>query len=323
MIKTGKWDIALKAIKQHQNIIIFHHINPDGDCLGSQFGLAELIRTNYPNKRVFVIGDNKGNFDFMNYQFNSVRQIDFTNSLAIVVDTPVTDRIEKSDLFLNNKFSSRLKIDHHPNVVGMPANYEWTDARYVAAAEMIAELASKANWTINHSAAQHLYLGILTDSGRFMYSSTTPRTYKLVAKLIKSGNLDINSIHNNLYKKSLVDLKIQSEVMNGFKQYERVLYFVATRKIQAKLNVSEDRIAMQVNTLSNIENNLVWIFFVEQSDGSYRVRLRSSGPIINKIAQKFNGGGHEQASGATIFNKRDILKIVKRAQKAIDKWESK
>lgn len=318
-MKKGTWKIAIKAIEEHQNIIIFHHTRPDGDCLGSQNGLAELIRVNYPNKKVYVVGDNHKIFEWMNYKFDEPSQIDFNNSLAVIVDASSTDRIELGELMRSGNFTNRLRIDHHPNGSDIEYDYLWVDEFYSAAAEMIAQIAYRAKWIINNKAASHIYLGMLTDSGRFMYASTQPRTHILAAHLMEKGELDIQSIHQNLYKSSMIDLEIKGQILSNFKKDGNVLYYVASVETQEKLGVSPETIANHVNELANIEDNRIWIFFVEYPGGTYRVRLRSNGPKVNTIARKFNGGGHDQASGANIESAKDIKTIVKLANKLIEK----
>ncbi|UUD36867.1 Bifunctional oligoribonuclease and PAP phosphatase nrnA [Mycoplasmopsis californica] len=322
-MKKGNWKQALEAIEKYDNIIIFHHTRPDGDCLGSQHGLAELIRLNYKHKKVFVVGDSDGIFDFMNYKFNPANKIDFKNSLGVVVDVANKDRIQNVEVLLDERVSARLIIDHHPNESDINFDYTFVDSSFAAAAEMVAELAKRAKWQINKEAASHIYLGINTDSGRFLFPNTKPRTFKHAAYLLEKGKFDLKSLHENLYKKTLVDLKMQGHILTYFQTKDDVIYYIASKNIQQEFNLSANEVARYNNLLAGVENYLIWLFFVELEDGSYRVRLRSMGPKVNKIATKFNGGGHDLASGASVKNYAEINKVIDAANAAIKKWRAK
>lgn len=317
----GSYKIALKAIKKHKNIIIFHHTRPDGDCLGSQFGLANLIKVNFPKKNVYLIGDNNNSFSWMNYQFDKWEDVEFDNSLAIIVDASNENRIFKSELLLDKKITHTLRIDHHPVIADINYDFEWVDSSYVAAAEQIAYLAQKAKLKITYEAAKHIYLGITTDSGRLMYASTSARTYETIANLIRKSNFNIQFIHNNLYAKTMKDIQITGEIMSNFKKEGRVLYYIFSKELQDKYQITPDQAALFNNSLANIEDNRIWLFFIELSDGSYRTRLRSNGPKVNKIAQKFNAGGHDQAAGAMI-QRNEIEQMISLANEEIINFES-
>ncbi|AIA29656.1 DHH family phosphoesterase [Mycoplasmopsis californica] len=319
-MKIGDTQVAIEAIKKYQNIVIFHHTRPDGDCLGSQHGLAQMIRDNFPEKKVYTIGDNAGSFEFMNYHFDPVESIDFNNSLGIVVDASSSDRIVHSDLLLGDKFTAKLRIDHHPNGSDIVYDYLFVDEHYVAAAEQVAHIAFDAQWKISKQAALHTFLGITTDSGRFLYADTSARTYKLAAFLEEQSGIEPWKLHRELGKKSLKDIKYIGHILSNFERKGRVLYFVATKEVQEKFGFDELKAAIFVNELANIEDNACWAFFIEQADGSIRARLRSNGPLVNEVANIWGGGGHANAAGVTIsFAQIDL--VLDELNKAIIKWE--
>ncbi|MDJ1645961.1 bifunctional oligoribonuclease/PAP phosphatase NrnA [Mycoplasma sp. M5725] len=317
----GSYKIAFNAIKKHKNIIIFHHTRPDGDCLGSQFGLAQLIRANFPNKNVYIIGDNNNSFEWMNYKFDKWEDVQFENSLGIIVDASNANRIFKSELLLDERITHKLRIDHHPVIADINYDYEWVDSSYVAAAEQIAYIAWKKKMKVPYDAAKHIYLGITTDSGRFLYASTSPRTYETVSNLIKKSNFDIQFVYNNLYAKTMKDIQITGEIMSNFKKQGRVLYYIFSKELQDKMKITPDQAAVYNNSLANIEDNRIWLFFIELEDGSYRTRLRSNGPRVNKVAEAFNAGGHDQAAGAMV-KKEEIQKVIDLANQEIINFES-
>ncbi|MGZ9432230.1 DHH family phosphoesterase [Mycoplasma sp. 613B] len=322
-MKKGTYKIIKEAIEKFDNIFIFHHIRPDGDCLGSQFGLGQLIKDNYPNKKIFYIGDSTGILNFLEFNHfdeTKLNEKDFENSLGIVVDASSSDRLEKKEIILSNKITKMARIDHHPNGADINYSYNWIDSSYSAAAEMVAYLAKMAKWNISLKAAQYIYTGIYTDSGRFFYSNTSKRTFNVVEHLIKKSNLDIHFIHKALSGKTMKEIKFQGKVLSNFKNQDKVIWFHVTKKLQDELNLSYEE-ANQVNILSNIEDNRIWIFFIDQADKTIRVRLRSNGPKVNIIAREYNGGGHDNASGAMIKNKSKIQEIVNKAINLVKEFE--
>ncbi|BBA22444.1 DHH family phosphoesterase [Mycoplasmopsis bovirhinis] len=321
-MQIGNSQVAINAIEKYENIIIFHHIRPDGDCLGSQAGLAELIKTNYPNKNVYTIGDNKDNFNFMNYHFDKLEDLNFDNSLAIVVDASSGDRIEHAEILYQKKTTARLRIDHHPNEADIDYEYNYIDEHFVAAAEMIAQIAFDAKWKVSQKASGHIYLGINTDSGRFLYPDTSARTYKLIAFLMQNG-FHPNEILRNLNKRNLLDIQISGQILSGFKKQGRVLYFEINQDFLDKYQIDSLKAAVYVNELANIEDNSCWALFIQMEDGKIRGRLRSNGPLVNEVAYEFNGGGHDNAAGITLDSFDQVPKVLELLNKAIIKWEAK
>ncbi|WP_406618124.1 bifunctional oligoribonuclease/PAP phosphatase NrnA [Mycoplasmopsis lipophila] len=309
-MKIGSYKDALNAIKKYDNIIIFHHIRPDGDCLGSQAGLAELIRLNFPKKKVFTIGDNVHTFDFMNYYYHPLEMIDYNNSLGIVVDASSSDRIECSKLLLEKKFSATLRIDHHPNGSDIEYDYLWVDEHYVAAAEMIAELSKLSKWKINEKAAKHIFLGMVTDSGRFLFPDTSARTHELASYLYEKGKMNPQPIFKELNKRTMKEIKYIGEILSNFKKEGRVLYFNVTEEILKKYEMNDLEAAIYVNELGNIEDNSCWAFFIQLKDGNIRGRLRSNGPKVNEIAKLHNGGGHDNAAGCMLTSWDEVPTVL-------------
>ncbi|VEU70169.1 DHH family phosphoesterase [Mycoplasmopsis glycophila] len=320
-MQIGNSKVAIDAIEKYDSIVIFHHVRPDGDCLGSQAGLAELIRTNYPNKKVYTVGDNTHVFDFMDYKFNSYDEIDFNNSLAIVVDASSGNRIECADLLYEKRTTARLRIDHHPNGADIEYEYNWIDEHYVAAAEMIAQLAYDANWTVTNKAASHIYLGINTDSGRFLYPDTSARTHKLVAFLMEQGAFHPQDILRELSKRTFKEIKFVGKILSEFKKEGRVLYYEITNEILEEYGMNSLEAALFVNELANIEDNSCWALFVQLEDGTVRGRLRSNGPLVNLVANKYSGGGHDNAAGITLPSWDLVPSVLADLNEAIKEWE--
>ncbi len=306
----------LKKIKEiignYKSIVIFHHINPDGDCLGSQFGLKELILDNFPSTKVYAIGDSRNILSFLDFKHDAIPNENILNeSLGIVVDANFSNRIQNSELIMDKKIKNILRIDHHIGGDDLEPIYSWVDQNYCASAEQIAELAVNLKWKISKKAASYIYLGIYTDSGRFFFDKTSSRTFKLVSELLKT-NFDVQLIHNNLSKRTQKEIMFQKEVLNNYKVKGNTIYFFLSYSKIQELNISEEN-RNRVDFLANIEPYTIWIFFIEQENGDIRVRFRSSIHNVHKIAKEYGGGGHEKACGAIIKTQKEMNEIIEKA----------
>ncbi|MDQ0513803.1 phosphoesterase RecJ-like protein [Mycoplasmoides fastidiosum] len=312
----------VKAISEADNIFIFHHIRPDGDCLGSQFGLKELIKINFPTKNVFCLGDSKNIFSFMNFEMDDFNQISKDqinhNSLAIVVDASSANRIEAADILVNENFTKRLRIDHHPNNHDVDYDYFYVDSKYVACCEQILDLVKQYNWKINRTAANFLYLGINTDSGRFNYEKVGVLTFDLMTWLFENVEFDYFWINNQLKQRSLKELQFAAHVLSNFQKKNQVCWYTVTEAILQKYDLTENE-GSNVNLIANIDDSLVWLFFIETSENRYRCRLRSNGIKVNEIARFFGGGGHDFAAGTIILREQqeELLTMI---YKTIDEY---
>ncbi|EFF41579.1 DHH family phosphoesterase [Mycoplasmopsis alligatoris] len=305
----GNEKIATQLIEKYDSIVIFHHIRPDGDCLGSQFGLKELIETNYPHKKVYAVGDTKGYFKFLNLVHDAWPSDEILGkSLGIVVDAGDKERLEARELLDKNLFLETLRIDHHPNNDDLDKNTKWVDSSFIAADEMIALLAKVNNWKITQRAANLLYLGINTDSGRFLYDKTSARTMNLVAMLYENG-LQASFIHENLSKTSLNDLKYNTWLASNLKTKEGVVWVLNDLETTKKFGKSSQT-SVRPNIIANLEGFPIWVQFTEEEDKKIRVELRSNGPLVNVVARKHGGGGHDRASGCIIDSFNDVEKVI-------------
>ncbi|TPI02286.1 DHH family phosphoesterase [Mycoplasma struthionis] len=307
------WKIAVEAIEAHDNIFIFHHIRPDGDCLGSQFGLRELIKTNYPEKNVFVLGDNGGIFPFLEWDFDKFDEIpkeNFKNSLGVVVDANSSNRIQFGNLLLEGNFTHTLRVDHHPVDPDINYTYTWEDAGYAAAAEQIGYIAMKAKWNVTTKAANYVYLGINTDSGRFQYEYVQERTFEVMQYLHKNNDFKVWDINFPLSIREEKKVRFAAYIMLNYINDNQVLYFYANKKVQKKFGL-DDNSANDVNVLANIGDAKIWVLFIDLPDGTIRARVRSNGIWINHICEKYKpGGGHEVAAGATCQNKKEMKQLI-------------
>ncbi len=296
----------LEKIKEFNRIIIHMHIRPDGDCYGAGFGLKNIIKESFPEKEVYVVGENAEYVDFVGTP-DIIDDELFKEALSIVVDTASEDRVS-DQRFKNAKFV--IKIDHH-----IPVN-DYGDLIYVdttrpATAQIILEffIRFQEELKMNMEAAVALYTGIVTDTGRFRFRSVTADTFIAVAHLLNYG-LDFAEILSRLSVKSENLMKLQGYVLLNFQKTENgVAYVKMLPEVVEKFDVSLEEATSLVNELSTLEDCPVWILFAEYENNIVRARLRSKGPAINELANKYDGGGHALACGANLgtWDKTDEL----------------
>ncbi|WP_102345297.1 DHH family phosphoesterase [Bacillus sp. Marseille-P3661] len=303
----------LNLIKEYDKIIIHRHVRPDPDAIGSQGGLAEIIKVSFPKKQVYVVGEMDSSLEFLN-KMDSIPNEYYSGALVIVCDTANTERISDERYCLGEKL---VKIDHHPNHDPY-GDIVWVDTTASSASELIYEfyLYGKDNGLIiNSSAARLIFAGIVGDTGRFLFPSTNIKTFRYAADLLEY-NVNPTNLYDQLYNTKMEVVQLQGYVLQNFKVLETgAAYLSLDRGTIAKFNVTPSEASQLVSILGNIEGVLAWVFFVEEED-QIRVRLRSRGPVINTIAQKFNGGGHPLASGATIYHWEDTSAVIEELNKA-------
>ncbi|MFT8322420.1 MAG: bifunctional oligoribonuclease/PAP phosphatase NrnA [Bacillus sp. (in: firmicutes)] len=303
----------LEAIKKYETIIIHRHIRPDPDAYGSQGGLAEIIKASFPAKKVYTVGKEEQSLHFLR-RLDVIEDSEYENALVIVCDTANQDRI------CDRRYTTGemlIKIDHHPNddVYG---DIVWVDTSASSVSEMIYGFylfGKDKGLKLNEEAARLLYAGIVGDTGRFLFPSTTEKTFSYAGDLINFP-FSRTDIYNQLYELEPNIIKLSGYVLQNFvMQDSGVAYMVIKRDILEQFNASASQASMLVGNLGNIKGVKVWVFFIEEAEKEIRVRFRSKGPIINTIAKKYNGGGHPLASGASITNWDTVPFIISDLEK--------
>lgn len=303
------------VLEKFDTIIIHRHSRPDGDALGSQFGLKRIIEINYPEKKVYAVGDVNPRLAFMG-TMDYINDTVYQNALAIVLDTSEISMIS-DDRYKKAKYI--VKIDHHlPK--GVYGALEYVDTSFESCAGLISWIAQSLNFKLDNKAATSLFTGIVTDSGRFRYSSTNSRTYEVVARLMEY-EIDCNEIYNKLYVTELAIARLKAHMTLNFKLTNaNVAYLKNTKEDIEKYNTDFNTISRgMVSVMSGIEGVDAWVNFTEDVENNCVVaELRSNGLNVNQIAVKYGGGGHLNASGASIKDfsvademLEDLNKLVK------------
>lgn len=297
----------IEQIKQYETIIIHRHIRPDPDALGSQAGLKAIIKASFPEKNVYAVGEDNPEFDYL-VKMDRISNETYKGALVIVCDTANRPRIDDERYDLGEKL---IKIDHHP-VVDPYGDIQWVDTEASSTSEMIYELllaGKDAGLKLTDEGARLIYAGIVGDTGRFLFPSTTNKTFRFAADLV-TYDFDRSKLYEDLYNVETPILRLRGYILQQFEMFDSGLCAVKlTKDILEKFSVTADETGQLVNVLGDVKGIKAWVFFIEEDD-SIRVRLRSKGPVINKIAEKYNGGGHPLASGATVSNWTEAEELI-------------
>ncbi len=301
-----------EKIKEFNKIIIHRHTRPDGDALGAQIGLKESIKETFPDKQVFAVGDINERYRFIG-EVDNISDDIYEGALVIVLDTAETELISDAR-FNTGKFL--IKMDHHLEVRGY-GDLKLVDTSFESCAGLITYFIKLNNMKLNSIGARALYSGIVTDSGRFRYSSTSARTFEMASYLL-GYNFDVDDVYQNLYIEDLTTVKLRAQMVSKFKiTNHNVAYLVNTKEdvIASGLDVFSISRGM-VNVMAGIKGINIWVNFTEDpTTEKVLVEIRSNGININQIAVKYGGGGHLNASGATI----DSFEVADKLLKDLDK----
>ncbi len=302
-------DFILNKIKDYDTIIIHRHIRPDGDCIGSQLGLKDIIKASFPEKKVFAVGEETTEFYALG-RMDHIRDEQYENALVFILDVANVERISDNRYRKGNEL---IKIDHHPKIENT-CSLEWIDTGYASCCEMIVDfyLQNKEELTLTASGAKVLYYGIITDTNRFKTEAVNHRTLSL-ASILLEYKFNKSEIYHSIYDEALNITRLRGYVASNFTCTSHgVGYIKIDKKLCDKYLVDSSISNVLVNTLSN--TTLVKIYFVAIFDyktNRIRISLRSNGIPINQYAEKYGGGGHKFACGV-IVNDFDIVdKLVK------------
>lgn len=295
-----------KKIKKYNKIVLARHIGADPDALGSTLGLKEAILNTFPTKKVFVVGVPAARHKYMG-TLDKFTDDMYENSLLIVLDTPDSKRIDGVDA---SKFECSIKIDHHPFIEKF-ADIEFIDDTASSACQLVMELIKETRLRPNKACAEKLYIGLVADTNRFLYYYTTPKTFELVAYIIRKTGIDFTNLYENMYLRSLHELKFQSYVINNLTLTENGFgYLKLEQDVLDEYETDAATAANVVNNLTFVDDMYSWAIFVyDKANDNIRGSIRSRGPIINEVASRYNGGGHIYASGVRLkdFDTADLL----------------
>ena len=312
----------LEKIQAYDRIFLFRHVRPDGDCMGATKGLKALILATWPEKEVLSIGGETAAYlDFMGPEDAPVEEALYETALGIVLDTASEARISNPNY---KRCKELIKIDHHIPLEAY-GDLQWVEEDRSSCCEMVVDFYRTFEDTLvlDQTAATHLYTGMVTDSGRFKYSGMTGETMRCAGTLLDVG-VDTDTLFARLYLEAFEYLKFKAYIYEKMQVTENgVAYIVVDKAMQEKFNLTLEQASACVGTLDSIRGCICWAAFIENGDAeqTIRVRLRSRFVHINSIAEKYRGGGHACASGATLYGMEEIDLLLRDADALVKEYK--
>jgi len=297
------------ALAPGQRVCLTTHVNPDGDGLGSEAGLAHLLRdrgidavitnpTPTPPRFEFLFEDLPGG-DRTPEAIRELRRAD----AIIVLDISDLGRLGMLGDTVRDRGVPVSCVDHHVSEGVLPDGPRYLDPSAAATGELIFELALANGWTMTEEAARGLYVAILTDTGGFRFSNTRPRTLRIAAELLEAG-VNPEQIYLEVYARApegrprLFAEALQTLVVEP--EYGLAWVTVPPGAIE-RLGVSSDDLEGVVEFPRSIEGVRMALLFREVSQGRVKVSLRSVGDVdVAAFSKRFGGGGHTKAAGLAL-----------------------
>lgn len=296
-----------RKIKEYDKIVIARHVGPDPDAVASTLALRDSIRKTFPNKEVYAVGLSVAKFK----HYGVMDKIDngtMNGCLLFVLDVPNLSRVDGIE---DLNYAEIIKIDHHP-AEDIKGKVDWTEEESCSTCQQVAELILNTPLKLDTKIASNLFMGIVSDSDRFLLSYTSSKTFKIINELLEQSKIDFVSLYGYLYDRSIDEIKFQGYLALNMKITENGLgYIVVSNDIIKEYNVDVATPSNLINNFNFIRELTVWTFITEDvKNKQYKVSIRSRGPVINTLAASYNGGGHKYASGARI-NESDIDNFIK------------
>ncbi len=296
----------VRLMKRYDEIVIARHIGVDPDALSSQLALKEAILLLNPKKKVYAIGNGSSKFHYIG-KLDKLEGENH-NRLLIVLDTPDLRRIDSAK---PSDYADVIKIDHHPFVDDF-GGIEWIDETSSSTCQMILELMFQMKLPMNEEIARKLFLGLVSDTNRFAFRNSTAKTFLLVSKLLDRYPLDIEAIYQTLYMRPLSEVRLQGYISEHLTVTKHgVGYVKLTGDIIRDYGVDAGSAGNMVNNFNYIEEVLVWLTISQDvKNDFFKINIRSRGPEVNKIAERYHGGGHKAAAGARVTTMEEIDSLI-------------
>lgn len=308
-------------IKAHDTIIVSRHRRPDGDAIGSTMGFAEILRASFPKKRIFLDNDDYSEFvAFLGDEGPKPTDEDYKKALVIVLDTGTLDRISNKRATAGQLL---VKIDHH--IDDKPyGDVSWVEDDRSSTCEMVVDfyMTFREKLVLNRTAASALFVGMVTDSGRFKYDGTGAETLRMAAVLLEQG-IDTERLYAHLYLEDFKVIRFEAGLTEKIERTENgVAWLYITKALRKRHGLTLETASNVVSLMDGIRGSLVWLAFIENDDGSIRVRLRSRFTEVQSLASRYHGGGHAMAAGATVYSKEEAMALLREADAELGKFKA-
>ncbi|MBN1211478.1 MAG: bifunctional oligoribonuclease/PAP phosphatase NrnA [candidate division Zixibacteria bacterium] len=294
-----------KLLQDSRQILVVSHIDPDGDAVGTQLAFAAYLKD--LGKKVYLIRDSEipAKYLFLQHVDDIKKVEDFPSELdidtALILECPTVERIGGATGFLNDRVKT-INIDHHQDSTPF-ATVNWIDTGASSVGEMAFEYFAAVDYDISADVAEQLYTAILTDTGRFRYASTTPRTMTIAGLLLEAGADSRKICDYVYYNLDPAVMKLTGWVLNTIEMLNDgkicLIHLTNEMLTRAGARVSDTEGLVDL-TMFNMGVQ-VGCLLKEIDESRTKLSLRARDNInVAEIAGRFNGGGHVSAAGCII-----------------------
>ncbi len=306
----------INKIQEAEKIALFHHVNPDGDTLSSSYGLAKALRLKFPQKEIVVVANQealKDRFPFIEWDETIFKDSIDETYLTIIGDTSAINRIDKKEEFQKGYF--KICFDHHKNTPDYDYDLIWLESNWIASSLQAFEIAKALNIELNEDAAFYMAIGILTDSGHFVYSRAAAHPVEAFAELLTYiSDEKMDFLYKKLKETTQDDLEIKKYILNNMVYQDNLVYLKVPKEDSKKFKGGKN-LKIRVNQMSNIEGYDRCAIFVEMSEEydnekGIIAEFRSLGCNTSEVAIAHGGGGHVRASGCPPKSWEEVDQII-------------
>ncbi len=296
-----------QLIQSYDSIIISRHKSPDLDAYGSQFGLYYALKNRFPNKKIYAIGDTNALNHFQ--EMDEVGRGVLEKSLLLILDTSVKQMLFDDSYLYADKV---VIIDHHQNDSDLKYELYYRNTEISSCSEMIASFLINNKIEITKEAASPLFMGIVGDTGRFLFANVKPETFRIAAILLETG-IELLPLYNSMYIESLKMKKVKGEYLNSFLlSKNNVGYRKNDAEFLKRHQLDSNTVSRgMANQLSGIREIPIWANFTyDLGTDKILCELRSREFPIVDVAKKYGGGGHLLACGCMVSSWEETDQII-------------
>ncbi|SMP51056.1 phosphoesterase RecJ domain-containing protein [Neorhodopirellula lusitana] len=320
------WKAFVNQISHYQSFVLVSHIRPDCDALGSELGMAEVLRAIGKDVRIINAHrtppalsflDPAGNIDVLG---DSVEAADVTADCIMILDTSAWAQLGDMGDVIRASRADKIVLDHHVGEDDLGATM-YKDYQAEATGQLVVQAADALKVPITRTMGVPIFAAIATDTGWFRFPSVTSETYRVIARLIDVGVVP-SEVYGDLYERDTIGrLKLRGLILSRTTaEMDGTLVHTYVNKEDfehcgAAPNDTED----SINLTLAVRGTQAAVIFVGQMRGGFKLSFRSRcGMDCNEVAQQFGGGGHKAAAGAFLEGTLDdvqgrVLPVVREA----------
>jgi len=295
---------AARLIAGSDGVLVFYHVSPDGDCIGSTLGMAHALQKAGIRTTAVGVDPVPRLYEYLpgwDTLFTPYGEIEGDWDLALILDCGDLERVGPA-LSVVKKAKRTLNVDHHITNAAF-GDYNYLDFTAAATAEMVYLITRELGVTVDFNIAACLYTAIAADTGGFRYDNSMPRTFRIAADLVDAGAQPYEIASCIWENESMARLALLAQALSTLQvdPTGQIAWISVTREMLARTGAGEEDVEGLVNYARKLSGVEVGVLFRETPDGRIRVGLRSRRLVdVGEIAKQFGGGGHARAAGCGV-----------------------